>query len=763
LAARNDRAQARALLILLRVLVVVGAAVGVLPLVALARGISEIFGDAAAADRPVGAALSFAALLLGALFFLYSIRYYLATLVMLLSSLLLSEANGNGNRDNGGGNGHPHGLMRFLRRGNGNGGAHGNGKGNGHFDLGFEPFVSIHIATFNEKRVIGRLLEGCAALEYGNYEVIVVDDSTDETTAILEAWQGRPRFKVVHRPTRDGYKGGALAVALQHTDPQAEFVIVWDADVVPFPDSIQTFLPHFFMPNGDAPEPRPEVAAVQSYQWHVLNRSESWLTEAVRAEYAGSYMVERPFQEFLGSMKMIAGTTYMIRARVLRELGWGRSLTEDWELTLRLHLLGLKVIYTPYAESPAECVGTFGRLARQRMRWAEGHTYNVRRWSAQVLRSPHLSLLEKVEFLFYSTYYLQSAFFVLGSAAWLISEIWLGAHVPEWTSAFGWALLLSNMLALPLMNFAGLLLEGAPPRDFVGILGALLISFLLVPFQTFAALKGLFEKDEGPWYRTPKTGRVTDPIHHLRRLKWLRRWLGRPLNAPRRDVPAQAMTRHRSTRVNRRGWLAVGAMAALIAALAIGAWRAPTVEAAGSTLFLHGATTFTLDATSPTGLVAAALLLAPVGTSRTWATTTSTAAAQTIGATTSFTFQYWTTGAVGGSTGVTLAFSYSASSTCSSPTTIAQSSTTLAVGSGLTTSSFSPSGDVSVPAGSFFCATLTVTSVGVITLTLNYDASSATTNLASTQTIFIPELLLPLAGLALLIPAVARLRRSPRL
>src|SRR5207253_4965995 len=57
---------------------------------------------------------------------------------------------------------------------------------------------------------------------------------------------------------------------------------------------------------------------------------------------------------------------------LLRELGWGRSLTEDWELTLRLYAKGYKVVYTPYAETPAECVATFGRLARQRMRWAEG-------------------------------------------------------------------------------------------------------------------------------------------------------------------------------------------------------------------------------------------------------------------------------------------------------------------------------------------------------------------------------------------------------
>src|SRR6202035_5670932 len=118
-------------------------------------------------------------------------------------------------------------------------------------------------------------------------------------------------------------------------------MMVFDADSVPFPDSIDRLLPHFYRvsegPGGRALESafgrsdppceagqikrRDEVAAGQSYQWNVLNKSESWLTEAVRAEYAGSYMVELPFQDAIGSLKMIAGTAYMIRADVLRRVG----------------------------------------------------------------------------------------------------------------------------------------------------------------------------------------------------------------------------------------------------------------------------------------------------------------------------------------------------------------------------------------------------------------------------------------------------------
>src|SRR2546430_17702796 len=105
--------RARALSILVRILLVTAALVGLLPLLAIARGAAEVLGAGASAAGAAGATLNLIALTLGSLFFLYSLRYYLATLVVLLSSLLLADTNGD-HATNGGGNSHPHGLMRFL-------------------------------------------------------------------------------------------------------------------------------------------------------------------------------------------------------------------------------------------------------------------------------------------------------------------------------------------------------------------------------------------------------------------------------------------------------------------------------------------------------------------------------------------------------------------------------------------------------------------------------------------------------------------------
>src|SRR5258706_2589809 len=596
-ASRSDRVQV-AWSILLNSILVAALVLGAIPMVAIVHGFIEMVGQSkikSGADW-IAYGFAFTGLFLGAVFFAYAIKYYLSTAMVLVTTL----AGGGSRTANGHGANGSHSNSRNRVGDNGN-----------YIDLGYHPFVSVHVAAYNEKRVIERLLEALDRLDYPAYEVVVVDDSTDESIEILQRWRDRPRFKILHRSSRQGYKGGALREALKVTDPRTEYIVIFDADSVPFPDSIERLLPHFYRVSEarasrrmetvfgrtDPPsEPgqikrRAEVAAVQSYQWHVLNKSESWLTEAVRAEYAGSYMVERPFQDAIGSLKMIAGTAYMIRADILREVGWGTSLTEDWELTLKLYARGYKVAYTPWAETPAECVSTFARLARQRMRWAEGHTYNVRKWFLPIMLSPFVRPLEKVEFLFDAASYLQAALFVVGTLSWLLSELVFRAHIPGWTAALGWSLIFSNVFALPLMNLGGLILEDAPARDMQGVFGALVLSFALVPFQGWAALKGLLEKEEGPWFRTPKTGNITDPVKHLRRLHLLRRWLlGPRAGGYARKPVAVPPSMHARARPSHRwiGWIVATGLLLAFGALAWGSTRVPIVQAAGNPLYLHG-------------------------------------------------------------------------------------------------------------------------------------------------------------------------------
>ena len=729
--------------------------IAALPIFAIVRGTSAGMALARGGNASLlswlGLELALVALGMGAFFFAYSLKYYLATATILLLAFFGPGRHGNESSQHQKG---VNGLSRIIRRGS-NGSAYPGGTGDGHLELGYHPFVSIHIATYNEKRVVGRLLEACARLNYPNYEVILVDDSTDGSMEVLEPWNHVDRFKIIHRDTRDGYKGGALTHALRAMDPRTEFVAIFDADAMPFPDVLNDLLYHFYSNGNEGPRPLSQVGAVQSYQWHVLNKSESWLTAAVRTEYAGSYMVERPYQQVLSSMKMIAGTAYMIRAGLLKELGWGRSLTEDWELTLRLYAKGFKVVYTPYAETPAECVATFGRLARQRMRWAEGHSYNVNKWFLTILRSPHLTLMEKAEFVYYGMYYLQSALFMLGSAAWLVSELVLRVHIPEWSALLGWSLLFSNLLSLPLMNLGGLLLEGSPRKDYGGVLGAVVLSFLLVPFQAWASLKGLFERHEGPWFRTPKTGRITDRVEHLHPKKSLRRLLH-----PRPGRPAPATVRLSNAGGRRRAFriVCIAGPILVLTILGIGAATAPSVLAANA-FYLHdplGA--YTMDNQPSSNGTPAHFQMDTPGATQAWGTTVAYTG-QTIPAG-SYTFTYWVSGEGSASVVAALSFGFSPSSSCAVIVPIAAWTATLVNGGGSSTSTSTPA--VVLPANSYLCWQITVVSVSKGGLDLRYDGNNQQTSIA-TPSIVVPEHATPLIGLALLLPLAARwLIRRPK-
>jgi cellulose synthase/poly-beta-1,6-N-acetylglucosamine synthase-like glycosyltransferase len=788
---RGDRGQL-AWSVLLNSILVAAFVLGAIPVVAVVRGFIEVVSQSRIRSGSDWLAYGFAftGLFLGAVFFAYAIKYYLSTAMVLLTTLLGgAPRNGNGHGSNGSPN-----LTGQSR-------INGNGNGNGyHIDLGYHPFVSVHVAAYNEKRVIERLLQALDQLEYPAYEVVLVDDSNDESAQILQRWVGRPKFKILHRTSRQGYKGGALREALKAMDPRTEYVVVFDADSVPFPDSIDRLLPHFYRVSegsgarklettfGHTEPPsepgrikrKAEVAAVQSYQWHVLNKSESWLTEAVRAEYAGSYMVERPFQDAIGSLKMIAGTAYMIRADILRQVGWGTSITEDWELTLKLYARGYKVVYTPWAETPAECVSTFSRLARQRMRWAEGHTHNVRKWFLPIMGSSLVTPLEKLEFLYDSTYYLQAGLFVVGTISWLMSELVFHAHVPGWTALLGWSLLFSNVFALPLMNLGGLILEEAPLRDLQGVWGALVLSFALVPFQGWAAFKGLVRKDEGPWFRTPKTGRVTDQVHHLRRLHLLRRWLLGP--RARRQGSAAAAThmtqiaqpRQVGARSRWVGWAVVGTMLVVFGGLGWLSSRAPVVNAAGNPLYLHGTGTSpacvasTMDQAIGTQTTPCSVQSAAGGVTSTWGFTN--LPVQTVAAGVWTFTMNWSGGNGNTNDTVTVSAGISPTSSCATfvaaiPNAGTTWSTTYGSSGANTTSPLTASTSAGqlplvIPLGGSLCLQVTLTHNTGGKPSMLYDGSTgvADTNIVP-PSIVVPESILGLAWLALLIPMFTGRRR----
>src|SRR3989338_7644095 len=348
---------------------------------------------ASPAGTPVGTFFAAISLTFGLFFFIYSLKYYL-TILMVLRLAQSGAAAPDGSQFTV----HGSRLGKILSKLGLN--LPGFNPISGYsrinpllvnlekVELKERPFVSIHVAIYNETKVVERLIQACTSQDWieGNpskssgstaagvaaFEVVIVYDSTDETTSIakevladngwssyssredpptggdesrsLEAESSRlrsnnneqeififtkpdsPTVKLIHRFSREGFKGGALQKALENTDSRAKYICVFEPDFVPYPDTVEQFVKTFqvlgqspssqltvdssqigqtvhssqFTVGGSKdssvnrePITANPIAAVQGYQWHVLNKSQTWVTRGVRTEYAGSYVIER--------------------------------------------------------------------------------------------------------------------------------------------------------------------------------------------------------------------------------------------------------------------------------------------------------------------------------------------------------------------------------------------------------------------------------------------------------------------------------------
>ena len=114
--------------------------------------------------------------------------------------------------------------------------------------IGELPRVTVQLPVYNEANVVGRLIDAACSLDYPSdrLEIQLLDDSTDETTAIaaarVAAWRRRGRrIEHLRRGSRCGYKAGALAHGLRRA--RGDFLLVLDADFAPEPDLLRRLLP----------------------------------------------------------------------------------------------------------------------------------------------------------------------------------------------------------------------------------------------------------------------------------------------------------------------------------------------------------------------------------------------------------------------------------------------------------------------------------------------------------------------------------------
>jgi exo-beta-1,3-glucanase (GH17 family)/cellulose synthase/poly-beta-1,6-N-acetylglucosamine synthase-like glycosyltransferase len=292
----------------------------------------------------------------------------------------------------------------------------------------FAPKVSIHIPAHKEPPEMLKLtLDSIARLEYSNFECVVVINNTPDPAL----WQPveehcrtlGERFKFIRIENLEGFKAGALRLALEHTAADAEVIGVLDADYVVEPTWLKELVPLF----AD-----PKVGLVQAPQDH-RDGERSVMHHVMNGEYAGFFdigMVQRNESNAI----IVHGTMCLIRREALLAAGgWSSdTICEDTDLGLTILELGWLAHYTNTRYGRGLLPDNFEAYKKQRHRWAYGGFQIIKKhWRRLLPGVSHLSREQRREF----------------ALGWLN---WLGAE------SLGVVVALLNLLWVPVVAFAGI-------------------------------------------------------------------------------------------------------------------------------------------------------------------------------------------------------------------------------------------------------------------------------------------------------------------
>ena len=293
---------------------------------------------------------------------------------------------------------------------------------------GYAPKVSIHIPAYREPpEMLKATLDAVASLAYPNFECVIVVNNTPDAAMWRPVEEhcrtlGK-RFRFVNAPKLEGYKAGALRLALAQTSPDAEIIGIIDADYAVTPDWLADLIPAF----AD-----PKVGLVQAPQDH-RDGKRSPLHYTMNGEYSGFFdigMVQRNEANAI----IVHGTMCLIRRTALEAAGgWSSdTICEDTDLGLTILEFGWQAHYTNRRYGYGLLPDTFEAYKKQRDRWASGGFQIVKKhWRRFLPGVSKLTRDQKREFAF----------------GWIN---WLGAET------VGVVVAILNLIWVPVVAFAGI-------------------------------------------------------------------------------------------------------------------------------------------------------------------------------------------------------------------------------------------------------------------------------------------------------------------
>src|SRR5919199_2876382 len=194
------------------------------------------------------------------------------------------------------------------------------------------PLISVIIPVYNGEKTIRETLESLLNQTFTDFEVLVINDGSQDATLDIVSSIKDPRFKVFSYPNAGPSASRNRGVAMA----SGEYISFLDADDLWTPDKLEAQL--------KALQTHPEAAL--AYSWtDFINESNQFLRRGSYINVTGDVYKHLLLTDFLEN-----GSNPLVRKKALEEVGeFDESLThgEDWDMWLRL------AVHYPFVAVPS--------------------------------------------------------------------------------------------------------------------------------------------------------------------------------------------------------------------------------------------------------------------------------------------------------------------------------------------------------------------------------------------------------------------------
>ena len=363
----------------------------------------------------------------------------------------------------------------------------------------FKPFVTVMIPAHNEESVITNTVENILKMDYPNFEVIVIDDrSSDNTASVIKDLEAKHEQVSALIREKNAFPGKSAVLNDALKMAHGEAILVFDADATVEPDFLNKLVPNL---------EHADVGAVQARKI-IRNKDVNFLTRCQNNEYTFDTYLQVSRDAIKGAVEL-RGNGELIKRQALEDIdGWNNyTITDDLDMSTRLHIKGWDVRFCPDACVYEEGIVYVFPLFRQRRRWLEGTIRRYLEYFGEAMKSKKMSLRARLDMAVYITQFIMPLWFMMEVVFRIIKLLTdkidpYSLHNVLWSS-----LIVSAVVGL---GFFGAIRYSLRKYDFVPRMSAFrqaletTVYFLIIwfPMELFICGKILFCKKDMNWGKT---------------------------------------------------------------------------------------------------------------------------------------------------------------------------------------------------------------------------------------------------------------------